>query len=125
MAGLPSAQEEFYVGKHKPRELRQDASAEPYEPIDTIAATTKAGGLLGFAGLVASAVQNSLARQNVGFMGVFTRTGGTILTFGTSFRGVERQNRADFEQEASAPATPSGIQYHRTCARRTTATAKR
>lgn len=88
MAETPYSQEtwsKFYAGKRKPKELSYDAAAEPYEPVDAVAETMYGGGLMAFAGLVTSAVQNSLARQNVGLMGVFTRTGGSILAFGESW----------------------------------------
>ncbi|RDW60419.1 uncharacterized protein DSM5745_10877 [Aspergillus mulundensis] len=49
-----------------------------YHPQDTIARTMRTTGLTGSVGLFASAVQNTLARQNVGPWGVFTRTGATI-----------------------------------------------
>lgn len=42
----------------------------------------KTTGLTGSVGLFASAVQNTLARQNVGPWGVFVRSGGTIGIFG-------------------------------------------
>ena len=56
---------------------------ETYEPQDAIAQTIPAAGIAGTAGLLASAVQNTLTRQNVGPMGVFTRTGGNIAVLGT------------------------------------------
>lgn len=36
------------------------------------------------AGLLVSAVQNSLQKHNAGAMGIFTRTGGTIVLFSRS-----------------------------------------
>lgn len=58
------------------------AEERAYEPKDAIAQTLQAIALTGGAGLLASAVQNSLAKQNVGVWGVFTRTGSTISIFG-------------------------------------------
>lgn len=55
-----------------------------YHPQDAIAATIKSATLTGGAGLLTSAVQNTLAKQNVGPLGIFFRTGGTIAVFGTS-----------------------------------------
>ncbi|KAI4153286.1 MAG: hypothetical protein L6R39_001618 [Caloplaca ligustica] len=52
-----------------------------YHPKDAISATVRTTMILGGAGLFFSAVQNSLARQNVTGWGVFTRTGGTIGMF--------------------------------------------
>lgn len=53
-----------------------------YHPKDAISAATKAAALTGAVGLVGSAVQNTLARRNVGALGVLTRSGGTIGIFG-------------------------------------------
>ncbi|CRG87611.1 NADH-ubiquinone oxidoreductase 21,3 kDa subunit [Talaromyces islandicus] len=52
-----------------------------YHPQDAIAATIKSATLTGGAGLLTSAVQNTLAKQNVGPLGIFFRTGGTIAVF--------------------------------------------
>lgn len=49
----------------------------------------KITALTGGVGLLASAVQNTLTRQNVGPWGVLTRTGGTIGIFGTSCSGSD------------------------------------
>lgn len=54
-----------------------------YQPKDTIRQSVKATMITGGAGLFASAVQNTLTKQNIGAFGVFTRTGGTIATFGS------------------------------------------
>ncbi|EAW06857.1 NADH-ubiquinone oxidoreductase 213 kDa subunit [Aspergillus clavatus NRRL 1] len=55
--------------------------AHPYHPKDTIGATMKTTMLTGGVGLFASAVQNTLARKNVGPWGIFVRSGGTIGVF--------------------------------------------
>ncbi|KAH8701873.1 NADH-ubiquinone oxidoreductase 213 kDa subunit [Talaromyces proteolyticus] len=52
-----------------------------YHPQDAIAATIKSTALTGGVGLFASAVQNTLAKQNVGPLGIFVRSGGTIAIF--------------------------------------------
>ncbi|KAJ6014573.1 hypothetical protein N7540_009164 [Penicillium herquei] len=52
-----------------------------YHPKDAISAATKTTLLTGTVGLMASAVQNTLARRNVGALGVLTRSGGTIGIF--------------------------------------------
>jgi hypothetical protein len=52
-----------------------------YHAQDTIGRTIKTVGLTGSVGLFASAVQNTLARQNVGPWGIFVRSGGTIGVF--------------------------------------------
>lgn len=51
---------------------------------DAIKSGIKGSLFGGGAGLITSAVQNSLAKRNVGAMGVFTRTGGTVAMFSTS-----------------------------------------
>ncbi len=53
-----------------------------YQPKDTIQASTKATLFTGGAGLLFAAVQNTLTRQNIGALGIFTRFGGTIGLFG-------------------------------------------
>ena len=58
------------------------SSDDNYEPQDAIAKTIPATLIAGTAGLLASAVKNTLTKENVGPMGVFTRTGGTIAVFG-------------------------------------------
>ncbi|KAL9610483.1 MAG: hypothetical protein Q9167_004823 [Letrouitia subvulpina] len=63
-----------------------------YQPKDAINATIKGTTILGFAGLLISAAQNTLARRNVTGWGVFTRSGGTIVgaaAFGGSFSFFE------------------------------------
>ncbi|KAF1987603.1 mitochondrial import inner membrane translocase subunit Tim17 family protein [Aulographum hederae CBS 113979] len=52
-----------------------------YHPKDAIGVTGQAVLVTGTAGLFLSAVQNALAKQNVGAMGVFTRTGGTAAVY--------------------------------------------
>jgi len=55
-----------------------------YQPKDAIAAALKTTMLTGGIGLFASAVQNTLVKENVGPWGVFVRSGSTIGIFGTS-----------------------------------------
>lgn len=61
---------------------QQDQPEELYEPKDAVGATVKSTLVAGTAGTFVSAIQNVLSKQNVGAFGVFTRTGGTIATFG-------------------------------------------
>lgn len=56
---------------------------ETYHPKDAIGAALKASVALGGAGLFIAAVQNSIAKENVGSFGVFSRFGGTTALFGT------------------------------------------
>jgi hypothetical protein len=60
----------------------QQAEEKIYYPQDAIDAAFKSTVLTGGFGLFASAVQNTLAKQNVGPLGIFTRSGGTIAAFG-------------------------------------------
>jgi len=70
-----------------PREAFPIAIAEDepipdhYQPRDAIAATARSGKFTGMAGLLIAAVQNTMARENVGAFGIFTRFGGTIALF--------------------------------------------
>lgn len=56
--------------------------APVYRPKDAIGAAVSTTLITGTAGLFASAVQNTLQKQNIGPWGVFTRTGGTVALFG-------------------------------------------
>lgn len=56
-----------------------------YHPQDALGAAVKATALTGGFGLFASAVQNTLAKENVGSLGIFFRTGSTIAIFGTTY----------------------------------------
>lgn len=55
---------------------------EHYEPKDALGRAAHGAWVVGAAGALLSAVQNSLAKQNVGAMGFLTRTGGSIGIFG-------------------------------------------
>ncbi|KAI9851567.1 MAG: hypothetical protein M1824_002608 [Vezdaea acicularis] len=54
---------------------------DTYVAKDAVAAGTTGVLTVGGAGLVISAIQNTLTKQNVGAWGIFTRTGGTIAVF--------------------------------------------
>lgn len=54
-----------------------------YHPQDALSGAIKTTMLTGGIGLLASAAQNTLAKQNVGPLGIFMRSGGTITYFGT------------------------------------------
>jgi len=56
--------------------------SEQYHPKDAIEAAISGTLILGGAGFLVSAVQNTLAKSNIGPWGVFTRTGGVIGSFG-------------------------------------------
>lgn len=53
-----------------------------YHPQDAISVAMKATALTGTVGLFASAVQNTLTKRNVGPLGIFVRSGGTVTIFG-------------------------------------------
>ena len=55
-----------------------------YTPKNAISAATKSALITGTCGLTLSAVQNSLAKTNVGALAVFTRGGANIGIFGGS-----------------------------------------
>ncbi|KAK1753060.1 hypothetical protein QBC47DRAFT_305114 [Echria macrotheca] len=52
-----------------------------YHPKDAVSSGIMGASVAGGAGLLFAAIQNSLAKQNVGAWGVFTRGGGTITSF--------------------------------------------
>jgi hypothetical protein len=59
------------------------AVVEPaYEARDAIFEAIRTGALTGAGGFLMSAVQNTVQKQNVGAMGVFTKYGGTTAIFG-------------------------------------------
>lgn len=61
------------------------AMSDHYEPKPTLKQTYQLALQAGTLGLIVSTVQNALGQHSHGAMGVFTRTGGTIGFFGTSF----------------------------------------
>ncbi|KAL2009844.1 hypothetical protein VTN00DRAFT_5651 [Thermoascus crustaceus] len=61
--------------------MASNTEEKVYHPKDAISASLKTTMLTGGIGLFASAVQNTLAKQNIGPWGVFTRTGSTIGIF--------------------------------------------
>lgn len=66
-----------------------------YHPKDAIGDTIQATLVTGGAGLFVSSVQNTLRKQNIGAFGVFTRTGGTVGTFGEHYHMKELDLGAD------------------------------
>lgn len=53
-----------------------------YKPRDAVTESIRAGCITGGFGILLASVQNTLARQNYGAAGVFTKFGGTIGLFG-------------------------------------------
>lgn len=78
---LAIATEQHRLKMANPYPIQIQRPEEPYHPRDALKGSISAAGMGFGAGFVASAVQNSLAKRNVGAMGVFTRTGSTIATF--------------------------------------------
>jgi hypothetical protein len=59
-----------------------------YIPKDAVQSAIKATLIAGSAGLLFASVQNTLTRQNIGAMGVFTRFGGTVGLFGMAVKSL-------------------------------------
>ena len=55
-----------------------------FEPRDTLKNTANTTLQLTAAGAIFAGVQNTLRKQNVGAMGIFTRSGSIIAVFGAS-----------------------------------------
>ncbi|KAF3925121.1 hypothetical protein ABW20_dc0100134 [Dactylellina cionopaga] len=55
--------------------------SDGYHPKDALTNALNAVMITGGAGLIVSGVQNTLAKENRGLFGLFTKTGGTIATF--------------------------------------------
>ncbi len=55
---------------------------DEYKPQDALGAGVRGMMVVGGSGLLFSAIQNSLQKNNVGAWGVFTRTGGAVASFG-------------------------------------------
>ena len=85
-----------------------------YHAQDAVSAALKATTLTGGVGLFASAVQNTLTKQNIGPMGVFVKSGGTIGIFGMEFspgggeRGEERGFRVWWTMMANGDRSGNG-----------------
>ena len=62
----------------------KEEEAPMYKPKDALGDMFSVTMIMGGAGLSLSAIQNALARQNIGAWGVFTRTGGSIGLFGAT-----------------------------------------
>jgi len=69
-------------------------AGEHFERRDAIGQGVKGSLIMGGVGSIMSGVQNSLAKQNIGALGVLTRTGGTIAIFGMS-NAMPTENAGD------------------------------
>lgn len=56
-----------------------------YHPQDALARTVRTTMVTGGVGFLVAGVQNTLAKQNVGVFGVFSKFGGTFATFGMGY----------------------------------------
>jgi hypothetical protein len=57
-------------------------SPESYHPRDTLANTARTTMQLSVVGAILAGTQNALAKQNVGAMGIITRSGHVIALYG-------------------------------------------
>ena len=94
---------------------------ERYHPQDAVGAAITGTLVTGTAGAFMSAVQNALARQNIGAMSVFTRTGGVIAVFGMLYvlRREERKLtvvQRPWEEPMSSPSSHPPTSERRTTA---------
>ncbi|KAJ1325820.1 NADH-ubiquinone oxidoreductase subunit [Microdochium nivale] len=64
-----------------PHPIKPAVADVPYHSKDAVSSAVRVGLIGGAAGFFSAAIQNSLAKQNVGAMGVFTRHGVTIGTY--------------------------------------------
>lgn len=68
---------------------------DTYHPRDTLANTANTTLQLSIAGAVVAGVQNTLRKQNVGAMGIVTRSGGIIALFGACQLGCRLETQWD------------------------------
>lgn len=66
-----------------PHPIQRPVEEKPFHQKDAIKSGLQGLVVGGSAGFFLSAVQNSLAKRNVGAWGVFTRSGGTIASLST------------------------------------------
>lgn len=95
---------------------------DSYHPQDALGASIRSTALTGAAGLFLAAVQNTVAKENVGAFGVFTRFGRTIGIFGTAWNGsieISRDMGSDTIQLPWAEAFSLSARRRRTSDRRT------
>lgn len=59
-----------------------DPSEVTFQPQDAIGKATKNAAMLGGAGLFLAAVQNTVAKENVGMFGIFSKFGSSTALFG-------------------------------------------
>lgn len=59
-----------------------DPTEVTFEPQDAIGKATKNAAMLGGAGLFLAAVQNTVAKENVGMFGIFSKFGSSTALFG-------------------------------------------
>lgn len=94
---------------------------ERYHPQDAVGAAITGTLVTGTAGAFMSAVQNALARQNIGAMSVFTRTGGVIAVFGMVYIFQREEStltvvQPPWEEPMSSPSSRPPTSERRTTA---------
>jgi len=77
LAPLPSPSSSTY----QPFFISSPVEKPPFHPHSTLGVASRVTLQSGAVGLLVSSVQNALQKHDKGAMGVFTRTGGTILLF--------------------------------------------
>lgn len=63
--------------------MASHGSDDHYHPVDAVKTGIQGAMVTGAAGLFAAGIRNATRKQNVGALGVFTKSGGMILTFST------------------------------------------
>lgn len=76
-----------------PHPIKPAVADVPYHSKDAVSSAVRVGLIGGAAGFFSAAIQNSLAKQNVGAMGVFTRHGVTIGTYGMHATSAQLRSR--------------------------------
>ncbi len=77
-----------------------------YRPRNAVTPAIQATLSTGAVGAAAAAVQNALAKKNVGAMGVFTRSGGLIAMF-----GITESKTAHWDQQLTSFSAAVGGVY--------------
>ncbi len=68
-----------------PKVTYPEEDSTTYEAQDALGHSARSAALTGAAGLFLASVQNTMAKQQIGPFGVFSRFGGTIGIMGTSW----------------------------------------
>lgn len=101
--------------------IKKIVEEKPFHQKDAVKSAITGAMVGGGAGFLLSAAQNSLAKQNVGPWGVFTRTGGTITSLGMNtvsfpFVDIASWDRLTFGY-SSLSCSHNGLQLLERCRR--------